>query len=138
MFLPGFLIPADLERMIPEGADPFAWAELNLEASPGALAMKDGKTFRIPTLVMATKDDGSCIYFQQRRCQIWADSPFGCAFFGCTSGSPEEQLRLSSKGLVAAYETWREPTLYSRLWEHLWMSGRQAEAPEKKRARMNG
>jgi|SRR5271170_3886359 len=137
MFVPGFLIPADLERMIPEGEDPLKWAEVNLEASPGAIVMKDGKQFRIPTLVMASKEDGSCIHFQKRRCAIWADAPFGCAFFGCTSGSPQEQYRLSHRGLMAIYGAWREDSLYKRIWYHLWGSGRQSEAPEDKRARMN-
>ena len=36
-FLPAWLIPSDLERMIPAGADPSQWAEANLLASPGPL-----------------------------------------------------------------------------------------------------
>src|SRR5208337_1439820 len=44
-FMPGFLIPSDLERMIPAGVDPYLWADKNLLASPGALVMKDGETF---------------------------------------------------------------------------------------------
>jgi hypothetical protein len=135
MFLPGFLIPSDLERMIPAGEDPFKWAEVNLLASPGAIVMKDGRTFRIHTLVMASKDDGSCIYYVQRRCQIWETSPFGCAFFGCDS---KDQHRLSQEGLMEVFLSWREPaSLYARIWQHLWDSGRQAEPPEEKRARMN-
>lgn len=137
MFVPGFLIPSDLDRMIPEGEDPLRWAETNLEASPGAIVMKDGEQFRIPTLVMASDEQGSCIYFQKRRCMIWENAPFGCAFFGCTSGSQEEQYRLSHRGLMATYEAWREDSLYKRIWYHLWESGRQSAPPEEKRARMN-
>jgi hypothetical protein len=138
MFLPGFLIPSDLERMIPAGTDPFEWAELNLQASPGAVAMKDGRKFRLPTLVMAAQENGYCTKFQNRRCTIWEDSPFGCAFFGCDAGSEYLQLRMSHDGLAASYAAWLEPSsLYSRIWEHLWNSGRRAEAPEIKRARMN-
>lgn len=75
-YMPGFLIPADLERMIPEGADPFVWAEKNVLASPGALAMQGGKTFRIHTLVPATKKDGSCIHLaEDGRCLIHEVSP---------------------------------------------------------------
>jgi hypothetical protein len=137
MYMPGFLIPTDLDRMVPAGTDPFQWAELNLQASPGAIVMKSGETFRIPTLVMATKPDGSCIYFQKRRCTIWETSPFGCAFFGCDSGSDQDQLRLSHDGLVAVFQAWHEDSLYKRIWYHLQESGREAEAPEDKRARMN-
>ena len=61
LVMPGCLIPSDLDRMIPRTTDPFRWAESNLLASPGAVAMKNGKLFRIPTLVPATKADGSCI-----------------------------------------------------------------------------
>jgi hypothetical protein len=134
--MPGYLIPADLERMIPAGADPLEWAETNLLASPGATVIKDGVMFRIPTLVPASKADGSCIHFRQRRCAIWETSPFGCAFFGCTP-SPDQE-RLAQQGLKSVYEACRnpEPTLYARIWEHLWLSGRQSEAPDEKRARM--
>jgi len=138
MYLPGFLIPADLDRMIPEDANPLAWAETNLQASPGAMVMKDGRKFRIPTLVMASKEDGSCIYFEKRRCGIWENSPFGCAFFGCDAGMEKEQLQLSHKGLVEVFKVIGDPqSLYSRIWEHLWLTGHQAEAPEVKRKRMN-
>jgi hypothetical protein len=133
MFMPGFLIPADLDRMIPEGTDPLQWAETNLQASPGAIVSKSGELFRIPTLVMASKPDGSCIYYVQRRCQIWETSPFGCAFFGCGA---EDQQRLSHEGLVAVFQAWHEPSLYKRIWNHLWDSGRIADGPEEKRARM--
>jgi hypothetical protein len=134
MFMPGFLIPADLERMIPTDTDPLQWAEANLLASPGAIVAKEGELFRIPTLVMATKPDGSCIYYVKRRCQIWETSPFGCAFFGC--GSQHHEL-LSEKGLFAVLRAWRKPSLYTRIWNHLWDSQRRADAPEEKRARMN-
>ena len=133
MFMPGFLIPTDLDRMIPAGTEPLGWAELNLMASPGAIAMKNGETFRIPTLVMANKPDGSCIYYRNRQCQIWETSPFGCAFFDCGP----ERGGISRLGLAEVMRAWREPSLYSRVWQHLWDSGRQAAAPEEKRARMN-
>ena len=33
--VPGALVPSDLERLIPDGDDPFQWAEVHLRASPG-------------------------------------------------------------------------------------------------------
>jgi hypothetical protein len=137
MYIPGFLIPSDLGRMIPAGADPLLWAESSLLASPGALVMKDGQTFRIPTLVPATKEDGSCIHYRQRSCQIWENSPFGCAFFGC--GAVDED-RLSHEGLAAILRAWRgpEPPLYVMLWTHLWDAGRRARGPQENRDRMAG
>lgn len=136
MFLPGFLIPADLPRMIPEGADPLSWAELNLLASPGTIVMKNGKLFRIPTLVPATKPDGSCIHYQKRSCQIWEVSPFGCAFFGC--GAQDED-RLSHEGVNAIYAAQCDPeSLYRRIWSHLWDMGKQQDPVEEIRARKEG
>src|SRR6266446_1724770 len=83
-FMPGYLIPSDLDRMIPIGVDPLTWAEMNLLASPGALVMKNLQFFRIPTLVPSTKADGSCINLTpEGLCSIHETAPFGCAFFDC-------------------------------------------------------
>jgi hypothetical protein len=134
MFMPGFLIPSDLERMIPAGADPLQWAESNLLASPGALAMKNGKTFRIHTLVPTTKPDGSCIHYRKQHCQIWENAPFGCAFFGC--GAKDED-RVSKSGLVDVMKAQNDvESLYSRIWEHLWDLEKRQDPPEVTRARM--
>jgi len=136
MFMPGFLIPADLGRMIPAGVDPFAWAEINLLASPGTIVMKDGEVFRVPTLVPATKPDGSCIHYQRRSCAIWEVSPFGCAFFGC--GAQDED-RLSQLGVRAVYEAQSDPdSLYSRIWHRLWDMGRRQDPVEEIRKRKDG
>jgi hypothetical protein len=134
MFLPGYLIPADLDRMIPVGADPIGWAELNLLASPGAKVMQHGEVFRIGTLVPRTKPDGSCVHYQRRGCDIWDVSPFGCAFFGC--GAKEED-RLTNQGLMDTWRAQSDPgSLYSRIWHHLWDTGRRQDNAEEIRARM--
>jgi hypothetical protein len=135
MFMPGFLIPSDLDRMIPPGADPLQWAEINLLASPGTIVSKDGEIFRIPTLVPATKPDGSCIHYQRRGCAIWENSPFGCAFFGC--GAQDED-RLSHLGVNKIYLAQADPeSLYNRIWHHLWDLNKRQEPVEAIRERMN-
>jgi len=55
--MPGFLVPSDLDRMIPPTVNPLVWAESNLLASPGAKVMKNGLILRIHTLVPAVKKD---------------------------------------------------------------------------------
>lgn len=134
-FMPGFLIPADLERFIPTGIDPFQWAERNLLASPGALVMQDGETFRIHTLVPAVKDDGSCIHLsggrRNQKCGIHPIAPFGCAFFDC---GPERR-GLSDQGIISVH-TAGPDHLYTRLWEHLNANGHVQSAPEILRGRM--
>lgn len=115
-FLPGFLVPSDLSRMIPEGADPYEWAAQNLLASAGAQLM-DRKTKimrRVPTLVPARKADGQCKFFQNGHCSIHAISPFGCAFFGHQT---DEHLR-SLSGLYAI-EQEPETGLYRSIWRFL-------------------
>lgn len=133
--MPGFLIPADLSRMIPTKEDPFKWAEQNLLASPGAVAMKDMKLFRIHTLVPAIKADGSCIHLsgdeRNGKCSIHENAPFGCAFFDCGP----ERSGLSGKGLIAVYNE-TPYSLYVRLWEHLHKMGRRQLAPELLRDRI--
>lgn len=134
IYIPGFLIPADLGRMIPEQVDPLVWAETNLLASPGAMVMKDFEVFRVPTLVPAIKPNGGCIHYVNRKCDIWEVSPFGCAFFGC--GAQYEQA-MSNVGLKKVWEAHKDHhSLYSRIWGHLWSIGKQQEPPEVLRARM--
>jgi hypothetical protein len=133
--MPGFLIPTDLGRLLPPSTDPFAWADENLLASPGALILRAGKLDRIRTLVPATKADGSCIHLTGcGRCAIHPVAPFGCAFFDCGP----ERGQLSQHGLYEVLDAWqRRPTLYAALWDHLWANGRQQYPPEELRARMS-
>jgi hypothetical protein len=133
-FMPGFLIPADLDRMIPANADPYNWAEKNLLASPGAVVMNTatGETSRIYTLVPAVKKDGSCINLKDGLCTIHETAPFGCAFFDC---GPERE-NLSRKGLWEVWKAWQEDGLYARLWKYLQAQKFTQKAPEVLRARM--
>jgi hypothetical protein len=138
-YMPGYLIPADLERMIPEDTDPFLWAESNLLASPGALVMRAGQVFSIPTLVPAVKSDGSCIHLNKDElCNIHEKAPFGCAFFSCCTYD-EGADKLSMHGL-AAIVNGGPTSLYSQLWRYLSESGRvQVRAQElRERVRLNG
>lgn len=131
-FMPGFLIPEDLHRIIPNNVEPFMWAESNLLASPGALVQKDGERFRIPTLVPAVKSDGSCINLTNAgACGIHAVAPFGCAFFSCVPEVPG----LSAAGIWSIY-TKPPEHLYHRLWCHLDGFGYRQERAEVLRARM--
>lgn len=133
--MPGFLIPADLDRMIPAGADPLPWAETNLLASPGALVQKGTERFRIPTLVPAVKADGSCIHFDRGLCSIHQISPYGCAYFDCHMSQPDGDAR-SHAGLNAIIEAWRAPSLYQSIWGHLYKLGLKQQSPNVLRDRM--
>lgn len=156
-YMPSNLIPADLDRIIPErwcrkcrrpmdgttsydGAcacggliertNPFRWAQFNLRASPGAIVSKGGKPFRIPTLVPAVKADGSCVHYRGGRCAIWDSAPFGCAFFD-EHQAESRNTALAYLGLVSVAEAQADPmSLYRRLWEHLRALGLHAPGPE--------
>lgn len=134
--MPGFLIPDDLERMVPVGQDVFGWAEENLLASPGALVSKDGKQFRIPTLVPARSAAGACVFLKDARCSIHAVSPFGCAFFSVCKPRDRAADELSAAGLRAVMTAWPRGGLYAKVWAHLNMQGLDAPAPEVCRATM--
>jgi len=128
--MPGFLIPSDLDRMIPPEADAFDWAEKNLLASPGAIAMRDGKVFRIPTLVPAVKPDGSCIHLtEEGLCDIHETAPFGCAFFDCND--PPENL--GTYGLQAVMKS---VGAYRMLWHYLHSIGKRQKGPEELRKKI--
>jgi hypothetical protein len=133
-FMPGFLIPADRERMIPPSQEPITWAEQNLLASPGALVSKDGLLFRIPTLVPAVKSDGSCIHLtSDSLCNIHGIAPFGCSHFDCGP----ERGHLSTYGLMAVHNAFRDQTsLYHKIWVHLFRSGHTQQKAEVLRKKM--
>jgi hypothetical protein len=134
--MPGYLIPADLERMKPTDRDVFAWAEENLLASPGALVEKNGIRFRIPTLVPAKQADGSCIHLDDGHCNIHAIAPFGCAFFSCQDNEWNADV-LSSKGLVAIMQDHSVQGEYCRVWLHLDSKGLRSESAEVLRKKIN-
>jgi hypothetical protein len=135
--MPGYLIPADLERIIPPYVDSFLWAQENLLASPGALVMNSqtGRTFRIGTLVPAIKaDGGGCINLtKDGRCKIHQIAPFGCSFFDCGPEPPG----LALEGVCAVQDAQRDPlSRYARIWAHLYHMGRVQERAEVLRERM--
>ena len=134
-FLPGYLIPADLDRIMPPRVDPFTWATENLRASPGATVgdLETARVWRIPTLVPARSEKGKCIYLDENRCRIHAVAPFGCAFFDHRSSG----RALSLRGLRAVDQAHREPeSLYHRLWVFLHNAGLIAPGPEESRRQL--
>lgn len=134
-FIPGYLIPADLDRLVPAGSDAFSWAMGNLLASPGAVVMTQGALFRIPTLVPSRKNDNSCRFLNGNNlCDIHADAPFGCAFFDDHMSDAEANFK-SAAGLRSIIDGLRG--LYGRLWQLLWDSGLRADGPEESRRRMD-
>lgn len=134
IFIPGYLIPADLARVVPDGISANEWAVQNLLASPGALVTNTaGHVFRIPTLVPARTPDGSCKFLNSGKCDIHRDAPYGCAFFGHMSDA--EANHRSIQGLTAILHDMQGK--YSQLWQFLWDAGLRAPGPEESRFRMN-
>jgi len=131
--IPGYLVPADVERMhqyLAPDQDVRAWAKEHLLASPGALVMRHGKTFRILTLVPARRPDGACIFLTSiGQCAIHSVAPFGCAFFDGHLPHSEADRR-SKRGLQAVLEAWDASDLYAHLWVALAGRGLVAPAPE--------
>lgn len=138
-FIPGYLIPADLERIAARLGydDLIEFAVNNLLASPGATVLDGGQVRQIPTLVPARRSDGACCFLDvQDGCRIHVDSPFGCAFFDVHQ-SKEESDRRSSYGLAEIDHGWREGHLYAQLWLLLKALGLIAPSPVAARAKMN-
>jgi Fe-S-cluster containining protein len=131
--LPGYLVPADLERIHRHTApdqDLRVWAREWLLASPGALVMSGHRPYRILTLVPARRPDGACIFLTaDNRCSVHAVSPFGCAFFD-SHMSHAECDRRSKRGLQAVLEAWRASGDYAHVWVDLAGHGLIAEAPK--------
>lgn len=132
-YLPGYLIPADLDRIhqhLAPGEDLAAWAHQHLRASPGAQVMRHGSLFRIRTLVPARQPNGACRFLTaDKRCAIHAIAPYGCSFFDSHMAGAEADRR-STRGLQAVLEAWSRGDLYPQLWVALDQSGLRAPAPE--------
>jgi hypothetical protein len=139
VYLPGYLVPADLDRIkrhLAGDQDLHLWAREALLASPGALVMQQGRTFRIPTLVPARRPDGGCLFLTaDHRCRIHPVAPFGCAFFDAHQPSAESDRR-SYRGLRAVLQAWQHGELYAEVWLALRDAGRIAPAPEVCRQRL--
>jgi Fe-S-cluster containining protein len=137
--IPGYLVPADLERMhrsLAPDQDLHSWARQHLLASPGAVVLCRGRAFRIPTLVPARRLDGACVFLTaDGRCAVHAVSPFGCAFFDAHMADAEADRR-SRRGLWAVLEAWEAGGPYAQLWAALAREGLVAPAPEEARERL--
>ena len=81
--MPGATIPNDIKRIAEylgvENDETF-WRE-HFEVSSGAVAMKGGVVFNVPSIVPAQRDDGSCVFLQDGRCTVHPVAPFCCSHF---------------------------------------------------------
>jgi Fe-S-cluster containining protein len=129
--IPGYLIPADLERMARflNYWNVVAFAVENLLASSGATVMQAGRIFQIPTLVPRRKEDGSCVFLdEQNRCRIHDVSPYGCAFFDSHQLHAEADRR-SLRGLQEIARYWATAShrhAYTIIWRILYRAGLRA------------
>jgi Putative zinc- or iron-chelating domain len=131
--IPGYLVPADLERMhqhLAPDQNLHAWAKQQLLASPGALVLRHDQMARIHTVVPARRLDGACIFLTESgQCAIHAVSPFGCAFFDSHMRHQEADRR-SIRGLQAIIDAWNAGEPYARVWVFLAGNGLVAPSPE--------
>jgi len=137
-FIPGYLIPADLERIAGhlDSENLIEFALENLLASPGATVLDRGQMRQIPTLVPARRNDGACKFLDaNNRCTIHEVSPFGCAFFDAHQSKAESDYR-SGSGLVQIDRAWQSDHLYARLWLLLEALGKVGPSPVASRARL--
>jgi hypothetical protein len=120
--MPGYLVPSDLERMIPKDADPMIWARTHLRASNGSVAvnMLNGEIIgNIPSLVPAKQTNGHCHWLSEDgQCSVHANSPFGCAFFDQHMKDEEAERRNQYARLTRA-QAFDEHSLYSEIWHML-------------------
>ncbi len=117
------MVPSDLDRLIPPGEDPFAWAEQHLLASPGLQIKTPQFSLSIPSLVPRRQANGHCHWLQDGRCAVHENSPFGCAFLSQCRQSNAEAQRITNAGPESRAKAFADGALYARLWQHLWDTG---------------
>jgi len=128
--MPGMLVPEDLQPIACKlGGDTTILLD-KLVASEGAKVgvVREGKLvqFNIPTLVPATKPDGSCVFLENDRCTIHEVSPFGCRFFDSHMDRQTGNQRMRA-GLISVGNAHTEGhNEYSVMWAWLRSKGRNA------------
>jgi hypothetical protein len=138
--MPGALAPADLPQLAAHlgyGGDIDRFANECLLASDGAkLAMRDGRTVALPTLVPASRDGGACRFLDDAgRCTIHAVSPFGCAYIDAHMPDAEFRRRADTLyRLILKDQT--DAGTYSRLCADLRARGRVAPPLKTRRYRL--
>ena len=140
-FIPGFLVPEDLESLHHATAPhllPADWARRHLLASPGALVASPQRgVFRIRTLVPARRSDGACTFLAaDDRCTVHAVAPYGCAFFDAHMDQ-NDGVRRSREGLIAVAQDAANQSIYYQVWHLLDREGLTAPSPEACRSRMS-
>lgn len=139
-FMPGYLVPSDLARIKNEIAGHRTIEQIAEDwflASPGAIVKKDGRMFRIPTIVPQTEEKtGHCIFLdEQGLCKIHEVAPYGCAFFDFHMTDKEGDCR-SKAGLTAIVEDFQNGGIYSTTWRFLAKRGLVAPDSIHQRAKM--
>jgi len=124
--MPGCLAPGDAERIADWLGTTIEAVEAELEASPGALVVYEGRIGRIGTIVPARKSDGTCGYLDNAgRCTIHPVAPFGCAYFDAHQSQREGNRR--SQAMLRSI---LESDDYRAMRARLIAAGRIAQAPE--------
>lgn len=111
---PGFLVPSDLDRLIPPDQDALAWAELHLRASLGFRTVVGPMILCIPSLVPAKQAHGHCHWYSDGNCQVHDVAPFGCAFLDqhLTQRDAEER---NEAGRESRGRTFERNELYAQI-----------------------
>jgi hypothetical protein len=108
-YMPGKLIPQDLLRMVPQGANVYEWAEEHLRVSNDLMR---------PNLLPRSSDNGACHWFRDGKCLVHETSPFGCAYFSWAQEAADvyERMRWGEKQIE--HDLW-VGGLYSQVCRHL-------------------
>ena len=135
---PGFLIPADLRRLVPPDQDPFEWARehLRVRVRPAGRTARNPKGVPLVTeaLLPATTAAGACHWYREGRCAIHAVAPFGCAFFDQHQSERQAENRANRAQAVIELALADPDSLYRRLCDDLLSRGLVVLRADLKRA----
>ncbi|MGV8074235.1 MAG: YkgJ family cysteine cluster protein [Syntrophobacteraceae bacterium] len=134
-YVPGYLMQKDIKDIAAflGETEMDGFLKKYLLASPGALAMRGGRPFRIPTIVPARQENGWCIFFDGKHCNIHPVAPVGCAFFD----THQDREQLAGMVLNMLLQDWVSGlSLYCKSWNYLNDLGLTAPSPEEGRNRM--
>ena len=104
--MPGYLAPSDLPH----------FQVSDLQASEGAVVVKDGQTIRLPSIVPKQRQDGSCVFLDDSGgCTVHEHSPYGCRMFNSCEPDSFRVEVARQEGLIELYDDLLDNGPYAQL-----------------------
>jgi len=128
--MPGMCIPGDLDRIAQASAPSHLWSGEDAEGCRRWIAghfRASAESSDIPIIVLASRNDGSCIFYDRSRCLIHEVAPFGCSHLDPHLNYRETAIRIDAAHDWIRQAMARPGNTYIQAWAWLASVGSTVE-----------